>query len=140
MALEAGLTPILFIGEGRDEKAPLAEVLERGLKRMLKGCQPAQVAQMAFVYEPEGAIGVSAPTSPEHVGIACELIRSQLRDGWGKAAAESARIVYGGSVAPEYTPDLLGHPELDGLAATRRGRDPAIFAEIVRLIAEARTG
>jgi triosephosphate isomerase len=62
-------------------------------------------------------------------------MRGWLHRQWGEAAAERTRIIYGGSVVPEFAPDLLGSPELDGLAATRRGRDPATFAEIVRLIA-----
>lgn len=140
LALEAGLRPIPFVGEAHDEHAPLAEALEGHLARVLEGCTAEQVARMAFVYEPEGAIGVSAPTSPEHVAAACTCMRSWLRRQWGEAAAERTRIVYGGSVAPEFAPDLLECPELDGLAATRRGRDPATFAEIVRLIAGVRGG
>jgi triosephosphate isomerase len=140
LAFEAGLAPILFIGEAHEEAAPLAEALEEQLVHVLEGFTTEQVAATAFVYEPEGAIGTRAPTSPAHVEAACVCIRSWLRREWGKAAAERARIVYGGSVAPEFTPGLLACPELDGLAATRRGRDPVTFAEIVRLIARERVG
>ncbi len=140
LALEAGLRLIPFVGEAHDESAPLAEVLEGHLGRVLDGCTAEQVARMAFVYEPEGAIGASAPTSPEHVAAACMCMRGWLRCQWGEAAAERTRIIYGGSVAPEFAPDLLECPDLDGLAATRRGRDPAVFAEIVRRIVDARTG
>jgi triosephosphate isomerase len=52
--------------------------------------------------------------------------------------AERVRIVYGGSVAPEFASELLAVPDVDGLGATRRGRDPATFAEIVRQVAEAK--
>jgi triosephosphate isomerase len=138
LALEVGLRPIPFVGEAQDERAPLAEALEGHLARVLDGCTAEQVARMAFVYEPERAIGASAPISPEHVAAACTYIRSWMRYQWGEAAAERTRIVYGGSVAPEFAPDLLECPDLDGLAATRRGRDPATFAEIVRLIADVR--
>jgi triosephosphate isomerase len=77
------------------------------------------------------------------------IIRGWLRGRWGDAVAESVRIIYGGSVAPEYTADLLALwnrnnstglacPDVDGLGATRRGRDAATFAKIVRLIAQVR--
>jgi len=138
VAVEAGLRPVLFVGEAHDEHTPLAEALEGHLARALAGGTAEHVARMAFVYEPEGAIGVGAPSAPEHVADACMIIRSWLREEWGEAAAGRARIVYGGSVAPEFAADLLACPDLDGLAATRRGRDPAAFAEIVRLIAEER--
>jgi triosephosphate isomerase len=45
------------------------------------------------------------------------------------------RIIYGGSVAPEYAADLLASPNVDGVGASRKGRDPDAFAKIVRLIA-----
>ncbi|MBW2172674.1 MAG: triose-phosphate isomerase, partial [Deltaproteobacteria bacterium] len=45
------------------------------------------------------------------------------------------RIIYGGSVAPENAEELLASPDVDGLGAGRKGRDPVAFAQIVRLIA-----
>lgn len=139
LALDAGLAPILLIGEARDDQAPLADALERQLECVLAGCQAEQVEAMAFIYEPEGAIGVATPASPEHVATGCGFIRGWLRGRWGDAVAEGVRIIYGGSVAPECAADLLACPDVDGLGATRRGRGAATFAEIVRLIARMRT-
>jgi triosephosphate isomerase len=138
LALKAGLRPALFVGEARDDAALAAKALEGQLALILAGCTAEQVATMALVYEPEGAIGLDSPISPEHVTDGCTLIRSWLRCEWGEAAAERLRIVYGGSVAPEFATELMACPDLDGLAATRRGRDPATFAEIVRLISGVR--
>jgi triosephosphate isomerase len=138
LALDAGLAPILLIGEARGDESPLADALERQLAHVLAGSRPAQVKTMAFVYEPEGAIGTTAPASPEHVAAGCEFIRRWLRQRWDDAVASSVRIIYGGSVAPEYASDLLACPDIDGLGATRRGRKAAPFAEIVRLIARMR--
>jgi len=117
----------------------MADALEQQLERVLAGCQAEQGETMAFVYEPEGAIGVAAPASPEHVATGCGFIRGWLRQRWGDVVAESVRIIYGGSVAPEYAAGLLACPDVDGLGATRRGRDAATFAKIVRLIARLRT-
>lgn len=147
LALDAGLAPILLIGEARDDQAllaarlgsPKSDALKGQLEHVLAGCQAEQVERMAFVYEPEGAIGVTAPASPEHVAAGCGFIRNWLRGRWGDAVAESVRIIYGGSVAPEYIADLLACPDVDGLGATRRGRDAATFAENVRVIARMRT-
>ncbi len=134
-ALEAGLLPIVLIGEARSEEAPAEVAVERQLGRVLHGCDAGQVSRMALVYEPEGAIGVAEPASPHHVAAGCRLIREWVRGRWGDAAAEGVRIIYGGSVAPRHTADLLVLRDLDGLGASRRGRDPAAFAEIVRQIA-----
>jgi triosephosphate isomerase len=138
LALEAGLAPILLIGEARDEQSSSVDALGRQLERVLAGCSGEQVQTMAFIYEPEATIGVGAPTSPEHVADGCGFIRDWLRGRWGDAVAESVRIIYGGSVAPEYAADLLVCPDVDGLGATRRGRDAATFAEIVCLITRSR--
>jgi len=139
LALDAGLSPILLIGEAHDAQTPMTDALERQLERVLASCRAEQVETMAFVYEPEGAIGVAAPASPEHVAAGCGIIRGWLRERWGDAVAERVRIIYGGSVVPEYAADLLACPDVDGLGATRRGRDAATFAQIVRLIARTRT-
>jgi triosephosphate isomerase len=138
LALEAGLVPILLIGEARDEQSSSVDALGRQLERVLAGCSGEQVQTMAFIYEPEATIGVGAPTSPGHVAAGCGFIRDWLHGRWGDAVAESVRIIYGGSVAPEYAADLLVCPDVDGLGTTRRGRDAATFAEIVRLIAQSR--
>jgi triosephosphate isomerase len=138
LAFEAGLTPILLIGEARDDLAPREAALERQLARVLEGCRASQVAEAVFVYEPEGAIGVSAPAAPPHVAAGCGFIRDWLRRRWGEAVAQSVRIIYGGSVAPEHATALLAVPDVDGLGATRRGRDPATFLKIVRQIADAK--
>ena len=139
LALDAGLTPILLIGEAHDDRSAQVDALERQLERVLAGCQAGQVETMAFVYEPEGAIGVAVPASPEHVAAGCGFIRGWLRGHWGDAVAGSVRIIYGGSVAAEYAGDLLACPDVDGLGATRRGRNAATFAKIVRLIARSRS-
>ncbi len=139
LALDVGLAPILLIGEAHDDQAPLADALERQLARVLAGCQAEQVGTMAFIYEPEATIGVAAPASPDHVATGCRFIRDWLRVRWGDAVAKSVRIIYGGSVAAEYAADLLACPDVDGLGATRHGRDAATFAEIVRLIVTTRS-
>jgi len=126
-ALEAGLSPILLVGEARDNTLPQKDALERQLSRVLADCQAEQVVATTFVYEPEGAIGVSAPASPEHVAAGCGHIRAWLCQRWGEAVAGCVRIIYGGSVDPEYAPALLSCPDVDGLGATRQGRNVMTF-------------
>jgi triosephosphate isomerase len=136
LALGAGLRPILLVGEARDDGASPEVALDGQLARVLESCRAGQVATMAFVYEPEGAIGAIEPATPEHVATGCGFIRTWLRRQWGDAVADSVRIIYGGSVAAEHATSLLAAPDVDGLGATRRGRDPQSFIEIVRKIAD----
>jgi len=140
LALGAGLAPILLVGEARDETLPLPVVLPARLERLLAGCRAEQVETMILTYEPERAIGVQAPAAPAQAAAGCSLIREWVREHWGSAVADDVRVMYGGSVTPQYAAQLLASPDIDGLGATRRGRDPRSFAEIVRRIARVKLG
>ncbi len=73
-----------------------------------------------------------------YITACCSFIRVWIGQKFGDHVAKSLRIIYGGSVAPEHVEMLLASPDLDGLGAGRMGRDPMAFAQIVRLIAEAK--
>lgn len=137
-AFGEGLRPILLVGEAAAEKGRASEALAARLPRLLAGCQPDQVARMVVVYEPEWTIGVEAPASPDIVATGCGIIREWIQRAYGADAAGAARIMYGGSAAPEYAEGLLVSPDVDGLGASRKGRDATAFADMVRLIAKAK--
>jgi triosephosphate isomerase len=134
-AFEAGLRPILLVGESKDERGQSKEVLETRLPILFARCQARQVARIALVYEPEWTIGVKEPAPPEYVAAGCGAIRQWLGRTYNAGLASVIRIIYGGSVAPEYASDLLASPDVDGAGASRKGRDPIAFAKIVWLIA-----
>jgi len=136
--LEAGLRPILLVAEAAGERDRFEEALSARLPRVLAECDAGQVKRMSFVYEPEWSIGVSEPAPAEQVGAGCAFIREWLADAYGCTAAQAVRIIYGGSVAPEHGHALLQTPDVDGLGATRKGRQADTFAQIVRLIAAAK--
>lgn len=134
VALEAGLNPILLVGEPADYPEEPEKFLERQLKTLMQGCSAEEVKRIVFVYEPEGAIGAEEPAAVERIGKGCAFLRERLRESFGEAA-EEVRIIYGGSVSPEFAPAILSLPDVDGLGATRKGRDPETFASIVRWVA-----
>ncbi len=135
-ALAAGLRPILLIGEPARWSGDVHDSLAGQLGRVLADCTADQVATMAFVYEPEAAIGVTEPIPAEQAGVGCGFIRAWLAGRFGDQVARTVRIIYGGSVTPDYAIVLLAQPDVDGLGAGRKGRHPEAFARIVRLIAE----
>lgn len=137
LALAAGLRPILLVGEGHTQPAA-ADALAQQLPRILADCPAEQVATLAFVYEPEGQIGLNAPAGAAHVGAGCAFIRNWIRTQFDATTAARVRIIYGGSVTPEHAGALLAHPDVDGLGASSRGRDAATFAAIVRQIIQAK--
>jgi len=137
-AFQAGLRPILLVGEAATEQGQAEEPLAARLPHLFAECRAEQVARMAVVYEPEWTIGVREPATPEYVAAGCYSIRRWIGREYGADIAEAVRIIYGGSVTPEYAGGLLASPEVDGLGASRKGRDPIAFAAIVRLIATAK--
>jgi triosephosphate isomerase len=137
-AFEAGLRSILLIGERAGEGHGAREALTARLSGLFSGCHAGQVAQTAIIYEPERTIGAREPIPPDLVAGGCSLIRDWLTRAYGMGVAESVRIIYGGSVAPENATKLLASSEVDGLGAGRKGRDPQAFAEIVHAIAGAK--
>jgi triosephosphate isomerase len=134
-ALEAGLRPILLVGEAATEREQAEETLTERVPRLFAGCVGEQVAQMVAIYEPERAIGAREPASPEHVAAGCAFVREWIGQTYGKGVSDEVCTIYGGSAAPAYAEALLASPEVDGLGASRKGRDPLAFAEVVRLIA-----
>ncbi len=135
---QAGLRPIVLVGEGAAERGQAEEALAARLPNVFAGCDPEQAAQAAFVYEPEWTIGAKEPASHDYVAAGCSFIRRWIEHEYGDDVAEEVSIIYGGGVAPEYAETLLASPDLDGLGAGRKGRDPVAFAEIIRLIAGAK--
>jgi triosephosphate isomerase len=132
---QAGLCPVLFIGEERSERGGADEAMAARLPNLFAGCRPEQVAKGALLYEPEWSIGQKEPASLGYVSARCAFLRDWIRRAFGRDVAEEVRIIYGGSVSPTHTEGLLSSPDVDGLGAGRAGRDPALFGEIVRRIA-----
>jgi triosephosphate isomerase len=136
--LQAGLRPILLMGEEIQERGEAETALGSRLPTMFADCEPAQVARGVIVYEPEWTIGAREPAPPDYIATSCSFIRDWIGQVFGKDTAQQMRIIYGGSVTPEHVKNLLASPDLDGLGAGRKGRDPVAFAQIVRSIAEAK--
>ena len=97
-ALEAGLEPILCVGESEQARdaGETEAVLERQLAADLAGLDPSRVAEIVVAYEPIWAIGTGRTATAEQAQQACAFIRDVLRMRGG--AGERERILYGGWV------------------------------------------
>jgi len=133
-AFEAGLQPILMIGEETAQQGQAERILADRLPLFLAGATPEQVGRSVMVYEPEWTIGALEPASPQYISSVCGFIREWIQQNYGQKPAKGVRIIYGGGVSPEFTRDLLASPDVDGLGVGRKGRDPDAFAQIVRIL------
>jgi len=132
-ALESGITPIVCVGELlADREADItAAVLTSQFQNGISGLTPLQFAKIVIAYEPVWAIGTGKFATPEIAADAHRTIRGQVREKFGKEAADAIRILYGGSVKPDNTKALMAQPEIDGVLVGGASLDPVSFASIV---------
>jgi triosephosphate isomerase len=128
-ALEAGLIPIVCIGETLEERErnETFAVLDRQIKEGLSGLAP----DLVVAYEPVWAIGTGRNASSAQAGEAHAHIRGQLRGLFGAEAADRCQVIYGGSVKPSNIRELIGQPDVDGALVGGASLDIASFAAIV---------
>ena len=132
-ALEAGLNPILCIGEMLEEReaGKTEQVLLAQLKGGLAGMTPEQVSKVTIAYEPVWAIGTGKTATPPMAQDAHRYIRSMVARQHGFGPARGMRILYGGSVKPDNIKGLMEQPDIDGALVGGASLDPAGFASIV---------
>ena len=132
-AIEAGLTPIVCVGETLEEhKAGKAhEVLIRQFAGGIAGLTEEQFAEIVLAYEPVWAIGTGQTATPQIASGAHNLIRSEAEKRFGEMAARHVRILYGGSVKPDNIEALLNEEEIDGVLVGGASLDAESFAKIV---------
>jgi triosephosphate isomerase len=131
-ALDAGLTPILCVGETEEEResGDTERKLRHQIQEDLARVDTERLGDVVIAYEPIWAIGTGLVATPEQAQEAIAFIRALVADR-SREQAERTRILYGGSVNPESCVDLLGLPDVDGALVGGASLDPGSFAAIV---------
>jgi len=132
-ALDAGLKPIVCVGEMLEEReAGNTElVLQQQFQGGIAGLTPEQFSAIVIAYEPVWAIGTGKTATPEIAADAHRVIRERIARRYGSEAASAARILYGGSVKPDNIKGLMAQEEIDGVLVGGASLEAASFASIV---------
>jgi triosephosphate isomerase len=132
-ALEAGLTPIVCVGETLAEReANLTdEVLKRQFEKGLGALTPGEFSRILIAYEPVWAIGTGRTATPEIAAEAHRHVRNLAASQFTSEQASALRILYGGSVKPDNCKGLMAQDGIDGALVGGASLDPKSFGAIV---------
>ncbi len=134
-AIEAGLKPIICVGETLKEReaGQTLEVVERQLNAILDGEKGLKsLNNVVVAYEPVWAIGTGQTATPEQAQAVHQFLRDQVgkRD---EMLAKNLRILYGGSVKRDNAAELMAQPDIDGGLVGGASLDCQHFLDIAQL-------
>lgn len=126
-ALNAGLTPVVCVGETQAEQqaGQTTDVISRQLAPVL-ALGADSVAKMVLAYEPVWAIGTGLTATPQQAQDVHAFIRKQLT-GLG---VPQVRVLYGGSVKASNALSLFAMSDIDGALVGGASLVPEEFLRI----------
>ncbi len=132
-ALEAGLHPIICVGESLEQRelGVTMDLISLQVKSALAGVGADRLRKCIIAYEPVWAIGTGKNATPEQAAEVCAFIRATIRHIYGARIARSVTIQYGGSMNPENAAELLSQPDIDGGLIGGASLKPAQFVDII---------
>ena len=112
-AVDAGLRPIVCVGETREQReaGEAQSAVSAQLEGALRG--QANLSSLVVAYEPVWAIGTGLTATPEQAQDMHACIRRRL-DGIDGVDAQGTRLLYGGSVKADNAALLFAQPDIDG--------------------------
>ena len=132
-ALEAGLHPIICVGESLEQRemGVTMELIALQVKSALAGVAAEKVRRCVIAYEPIWAIGTGRTATAEQAAEVCTAIRAIIRNLYGARVARSVTIQYGGSMNPKNAAELLAQPDVDGGLIGGASLKPDQFVDII---------
>ena len=129
-AQSVGLRPILCLGETlkQREKGETLSLISEQIDAVLKCAGEKSLADAVIAYEPVWAIGTGKSAETDQI----QIVHRYIRDKLGEYGAKT-RILYGGSVVPGNTAELLSQPDVDGVLVGGASLDAGSFSKICKL-------
>lgn len=124
-ATEAGLHPIVCVGESLEEREAGRE--QEVVERQVRAAGKTSI----IAYEPVWAIGTGKTATSAQAQDMHAFIRGLVPD------SEKTRILYGGSANDQNAAELLAQPDIDGLLVGGASLKPEVFAKLVDIACHA---
>jgi triosephosphate isomerase len=134
-ALNAGLVPVLCVGETEEERErgdterKLRHQVQEGLEKL----DTARLGDVVIAYEPIWAIGTGQVATAEQAQEAIAFVRALVADR-DREQAERTRVLYGGSVKAENAAELLALPDIDGALVGGASLEVDSFVAIIEAV------
>jgi triosephosphate isomerase (TIM) len=141
-ALEAGLLPIMCVGEKLEEReaGKTFEVVRDHVEKGLTGISESLAEKVVIAYEPVWAIGTGKNATPGQAQEVHKFIREILKKIYKGGLAEKVRIQYGGSVKPDNAESLMAMPDIDGGLVGGASLKAESFCKLVKAAESAKSG
>ncbi|MBW1997119.1 MAG: triose-phosphate isomerase [Deltaproteobacteria bacterium] len=135
-AVEAGLSPIVCLGETLEERegGKTFDIVTDQLEKSLNSfrVQKTLPLSVTIAYEPVWAIGTGRTATPPQAQEVHQYIRQWIEENFDKHISTKLRILYGGSVKPENAKDLMEMPDIDGALVGGASLKAELFLPIIR--------
>ncbi len=132
-AVEAGLLPIVCVGETKEERdsGGMWEKVSGQVGRVIEELEDVDGESVVFAYEPIWAIGTGDTATPDDAQDAIGKIRDLLKEEAGEDFAGTVRILYGGSVKPENAAEIMAQDDIDGGLVGGASLEVESFVELI---------
>ncbi|NBS55206.1 triose-phosphate isomerase [bacterium] len=133
------LRPIVCLGEtlAQREARETMTVVETQIRGSLQNFPNTQIPELVIAYEPVWAIGTGKVATPKQANEVHHKIRTILGDLFGPEG-KNIRILYGGSVKPENSAELMAENDIDGFLVGGASLDSRSFFDIIESARPAR--
>ena len=134
-AVEAGLLPVVCVGETKEERAlspdGMWEKVSGQVRQVIEDLGDAGGEDLVFAYEPIWAIGTGETATPADAQDAIGKIRGLLLKSRDDRFADGVRILYGGSVKPSNAAEIMAQTDVDGALVGGASLEVESFVELI---------
>ena len=132
--LDAGMTPIICVGESLEQREAgiTFEHIAIQVKLALAEIRPEELRDVVIAYEPVWAIGTGKTATAEQAEAVCAAIRGTAGALFGTDNAQRLTVQYGGSMNGGNAAELLAKENIDGGLIGGASLDADQFFEIIK--------